>query len=804
MIVPRTQNNADIVDALRKKLKAKTTAMLPINQPRVAGGRSHATADEYVANTRASSLDEQLDQLHAAFASFRTDVLNSQAAFRGWRVRMRLVKGVRNEFEAILKELEGDDFLHLLLHCEPTAVEWKSAYSLCRPTFTQELGAFFHVQGHEVVVEVQSPSPRNSMQHTIAHDSDNDTMEGSMEAESQREGTDDAARAPANVDVPTVVHDESRSKVNLSEEVGPIVLDSVNDNEPSDAASSSSSSMTDTLNMEKGVAEASPATQGSLPGTPLDQAPYIQNHMLGLDDRDTQLRLLLQMSPSDIQREIDWARRALRERIQRTDAVAAPGTMFTSPLAKKQKIHMHATPETPVNRKAATALNGTTMFPEDMHAKTVRSLRRMVGSCLATNQPSSAVFYASKLATMTGDALDLMLLARSYYATGDFHQAIHALKQLTDVKGHPNNFAAQHSPRHPTKPRPTCPDEHSLLSAYLLLAQAMVAIVQWDDCQDMLDTVLVGSEDHILRKAHACRRSPAVDDKDPLHPQSPINVIASLCCVRGDVCEALESRERAAYWYSLALKCDVHCCDAFRHLVDDIMLSSLQERHLFESLSFHGPEDEYLKCFYASQLGRYDPSPPVADKFRAVEMVHGLQANIDVMVAKAETYYYQLDTEKAYAICQRIRTDAPFDYKSIPVYVSTLVQLDKRSDLFHFAHDLATHVEPQFAPAWLGFGHVFALQDESDQAMASYRTASRLSLGCHLPLLCMGMEHYRALSFDPEDATAAQMLDEALRSLLTSASLQDAPDMSPHAEDNLSDTNDLSLTMDLSFESTDM
>ncbi|RHY72771.1 hypothetical protein DYB38_012853, partial [Aphanomyces astaci] len=610
--------------------------------------------------------------------------LNSQAAFRGWRVRMRLVKGVRKEFEAILKDLEGDDFLHLLLHCEPTAV--------------------------------QSPSPRNSMQHTIAHDSDNDTMEGSMEAESQREGTDDAARAPANVDVPTVVHDESRSKVNLSEEVGPIVLDSVNDNEPSDAASSSSSSMTDTLNMEKGVAEASPATQGSLPGTPLDQAPYIQNHMLGLDDRDTQLRLLLQMSPSDIQREIDWARRALRERIQ-------------------QKIHMHATPETPVNRKAATALNGTTMFPEDMHAKTVRSLRRMVGSCLATNQPSSAVFYASKLATMTGDALDLMLLARSYYATGDFHQAIHALKQLTDVKGHPNNFAAQHSPRHPTKPRPTCPDEHSLLSAYLLLAQAMVAIVQWDDCQDMLDTVLVGSEDHILRKAHACRRSPAVDDKDPLHPQSPINVIASLCCVRGDVCEALESRERAAYWYSLALKCDVHCCDAFRHLVDDIMLSSLQERHLFESLSFHGPEDEYLKCFYASQLGRYDPSPPVADKFRAVEMVHGLQANIDVMVAKAETYYYQLDTEKAYAICQRIRTDAPFDYKSIPVYVSTLVQLDKRSDLFHFAHDLATHVEPQFAPAWLGFGHVFALQDESDQAMASYRTASRLSLGCHLPLL---------------------------------------------------------------------
>ncbi|ETW02322.1 hypothetical protein, variant 1 [Aphanomyces invadans] len=444
--------------------------------------------------------------------------------------------------------------------------------------------------------------------------------------------------------------------------------------------------------------------------------------------------------------------------------------MFTSPVAKKQKLRMHATPETPVNRRASSS---GTLFADDMQTKTVKSLRLMVQSCLVTNQQSSAVFYASKLASMTGDGLDLMLLARSYYATGDFHQAIHTLKQLTqsgpDHKGH-------HTPglRQQTKiSRAALPDEHALLCAYLLLGQATIAILQWEDCQEMLDAVLVGSEDHILRKAQAARRSVATNAD---HPQSHINVVASLCCLRGDVCEALESRERAAFWYSLALKCDVHCCDAFMHLVDDYMLSSAQERHLFESLSFLGPEDEYLKCFYASQLGRYDPSPPVPEKFHTIETVHGLQKNLDVMVAKAEAYYCQLDTEKAYEICRRIRTDAPFDYKSIPVYVSTMVQLNKRSDLFHFAHDMvakyptkatswytvgcyylavgnldaaqrffhkATNVQPQFAPAWLGFGHVFALQDESDQAMASYRTASRLYLGCHLPLLCMGMEHYR-------------------------------------------------------------
>lgn len=52
-------------------------------------------------------------------------------------------------------------------------------------------------------------------------------------------------------------------------------------------------------------------------------------------------------------------------------------------------------------------------------------------------------------------------------------------------------------------------------------------------------------------------------------------------------------------------------------------------------------------------------------------------------------------------------------------------------------------MDPNFAPAWIGFGHAFAAQDESDQAMTSYRTASRLFPGSHLPRLCIGMEYLR-------------------------------------------------------------
>ncbi len=44
----------------------------------------------------------------------------------------------------------------------------------------------------------------------------------------------------------------------------------------------------------------------------------------------------------------------------------------------------------------------------------------------------------------------------------------------------------------------------------------------------------------------------------------------------------------------------------------------------------------------------------------------------------------------------------------------------------------ATTLEGSFAPAWLGFGNAYAAQDESDQAMAAYRTAARLFAGYYI------------------------------------------------------------------------
>lgn len=53
----------------------------------------------------------------------------------------------------------------------------------------------------------------------------------------------------------------------------------------------------------------------------------------------------------------------------------------------------------------------------------------------------------------------------------------------------------------------------------------------------------------------------------------------------------------------------------------------------------------------------------------------------------------------------------------------------------------ATSLDNVFGPAWLLYGHSFAIESEHDQAMAAYFKASHLMKGCHLPLLYIGLEY---------------------------------------------------------------
>ena len=154
----------------------------------------------------------------------------------------------------------------------------------------------------------------------------------------------------------------------------------------------------------------------------------------------------------------------------------------------------------------------------------------------------------------------------------------------------------------------------------------------------------------------------------------------------------------------------------------------------------------------------------------------GLAGNVDVVTARAELLYEAGDYQKCYDLTQRLIQGSSLNLPCLPVHLAAGVELKKQNDLFLLGHKLtedypdqavswyavgcyylvigqhdsarrhfsrATATDPSHAESWIGFGHAFAAQDESDQAMAAYRTAARLFAGCHLPVLCIGMEYMR-------------------------------------------------------------
>lgn len=153
-----------------------------------------------------------------------------------------------------------------------------------------------------------------------------------------------------------------------------------------------------------------------------------------------------------------------------------------------------------------------------------------------------------------------------------------------------------------------------------------------------------------------------------------------------------------------------------------------------------------------------------------------LRENCDMLTAAAEYEYAHDHFRKCYQLSCRVLAQDPFQKHVLPVHVCSMMRLDLHAELFYLAHQLveeypaaavswyavgcyyhmigdfenarryfskSTTIDHRFAPAWVGFGHAFAAQDESDQAMAAYRTASRLFPGSHIPWLGIGMEYLR-------------------------------------------------------------
>uniref|UniRef100_A0A8C5MZF8 Cell division cycle 16 n=1 Tax=Leptobrachium leishanense TaxID=445787 RepID=A0A8C5MZF8_9ANUR len=278
---------------------------------------------------------------------------------------------------------------------------------------------------------------------------------------------------------------------------------------------------------------------------------------------------------------------------------------------------------------------------------------------------------------------------------------------------------------------------------------------------------------------------------------SQSSIKSSICLLRGKIYDALDNRALATCSYKEALKFDVYSFEAFDLLTAHHMLTAQEEKELLESLPISkncSEDQELLRFLFENKLKKYNkPSETIIP-----ESVDGLQDNLDVVVSLAERHYYNCDFKMCYKLTSVVMEKDPFHANCLPVHIGTLVELNKANELFYLAHKLvdlypnnpvswfavgcyylmvghkneharrylskATTLERSYGPAWIAYGHSFAVESEHDQAMAAYFTAAQLMKGCHLPMLYIGLEYgltnnsklaerffSQALSIAPED-----------------------------------------------------
>ncbi|XP_073980642.1 cell division cycle protein 16 [Rhodnius prolixus] len=372
--------------------------------------------------------------------------------------------------------------------------------------------------------------------------------------------------------------------------------------------------------------------------------------------------------------------------------------------------------------------------------------RKLVRSYIDLNLYTSALFWADKVVSLSeGEPNDVFWLAQCMYLLKQYHRAALLIKNRGLDKTH-------------------------LVCKYLA-AKCLLEARLYSDALTLLN-----SDDANLSTTSAAggTNSPLDQPDIPLKGFPTRNLHSAILHLKGCVYEALDNRSLASECYKQALRCDVFCYDAFEALVQHQMLTSWEERELMSSLSISSQVDskdeEWLvKSVYDSLLKKYQSVPSTS----VVQIHPRLVGNLDLEVANAERHYYACAYSDCFATTQQVLEKDPYHTSCLPIHIACLVELKKANALFYLAHDLvdlrpdlavswfavgcyyylkgktdparrylgkATSLDKLFGPAWVAYGHSFAIENEHDQAMAAYFKASQLMKGCHLPLLYIGLE----------------------------------------------------------------
>jgi len=370
-------------------------------------------------------------------------------------------------------------------------------------------------------------------------------------------------------------------------------------------------------------------------------------------------------------------------------------------------------------------------------------LRELVSTYQSVGQLDSAIYWADKVVSLSQD-------------TGDHHEDVCSLGQCLILTRQYHRAAAL-----------VMKDELHLshVGCCYVASKALNMVNEGEQALDIIEIFLEETQTTINEKESNSMKTKAM--------------LSNLHLLKGQILESRDNRLGASESYKMAVKSDQTCVEAMTLLTSHQMLCLDEERELVNDISRSNDSElsELVSHLYWGTMKKYADVKLAGYPLSSLDYKKWnecLKDNSDVRVWQVERLYYNCDFHQAFKLSSELLKNDPYHPTCLPVHVALLLEMEKTSDLFKLSHNLvdlfpewsvawyavgcyyystgrqdparrylekSTKQDLTFGPAWLAYGHSFAVENEHDQAMAAYFKAAQLMQGCHLPHLYIGLEY---------------------------------------------------------------
>ncbi|KAI3638433.1 hypothetical protein MIR68_003562 [Amoeboaphelidium protococcarum] len=252
--------------------------------------------------------------------------------------------------------------------------------------------------------------------------------------------------------------------------------------------------------------------------------------------------------------------------------------------------------------------------------------------------------------------------------------------------------------------------------------------------------------------------------------QSSTPMLAKCYQIRAQVHSCLGNWEQSRLDYTQCLQIDPTNLEALQQLSSSGSLPSKEASKLLKSLHFSVQFDQKwvadaVKCLYSQKLDLDYPGDT-----QITNIVHN---QLDYKCKKAMDFMHLRRYPEAVAILEDLYDGDRYDPRIIHLYGDCLFQLNDNVKLYEIGSSFAIHypesaltwyivglyylstmkyamskryfshctsIDPQFVDGWLGLGHAFSMNKESDAAIIAYSQAMKCT-DSHVPLLLMAGEY---------------------------------------------------------------